>query len=173
MSTETSARPGTGSIGEGYAPGEGRPLTGYLVLSGTFVAAVGSGLAAARRSGRPLDRPHVADVVLAGLATQKLARLLAKDKVTSFLRAPFTRFEEKEGYGELRETPRGDGIRFAVGELLVCPFCLAQWVSGAFAVGWAFAPGPTRLLSAMWSAQAIADAAQLAYGTAEHRARRA
>jgi hypothetical protein len=54
----------------------------------------------------------------------------------------------------------------------VCPFCLAQWVSGGFAVGWAFAPGPTRLLSAMWSAQAIADAAQLAYGSAERQTRR-
>jgi hypothetical protein len=149
-----------------------RPLAGYLVLTGTFGVALGSGLAAARRSGRPLDRPGVADVVLAGLATQKLSRLLARDKVTAFMRAPFTRFERRAGHGEVEEHPRGDGLRYAIGELVVCPFCLAQWVSGGFAVGWAFAPGPTRLLSAMWSAQAIADAAQLAYGSAERQTRR-
>jgi hypothetical protein len=171
VSASAQAAPPEEPAVAGYAPGEDRPLAGYLVLTGTFAAALGSGLVAARRTGRELDRPSVADVVLAGLATQKLARLLARDRVTSFLRAPFTRFEKRAGHGELEEKPRGDGLRYAIGELIVCPFCLAQWVSGGFAVGWAFAPGPTRLLSAMWSAQAIADAAQLAYGSAERRAR--
>lgn len=157
----------------GDASGEERPLGGYLALTGTFAAALGSGLLAARLTGRKLDRPGTADVVLAGLATQKLARLLSKDKVTSFMRAPFTQLEGRAGHGELEERPRGKGLRYAIGELLLCPFCLAQWVSGGFAVGWALAPRPTRLLSAMWSAQAIADAAQLAYGTAERRARAA
>ena len=52
--------------------------------------------------------------------------------MTSFLRAPFTRFQESSGQGEVvEEEPCGHGLRLAVGELLVCPYCLAQWVATA------------------------------------------
>jgi hypothetical protein len=154
----------------GYAPGEQRPLAAYAVLSGSFFASLAAALAAARIAVLQLDRPAAADIVIYGLATQKVSRLLAKDKVTSFLRAPFTRFQESAGYGELEEAPRGGGLRYAVGELLVCPYCLAQWVVGAITIGAVFAPRTTRVLSAMWAAQAIADGAQLAYSAAEERA---
>jgi hypothetical protein len=153
----------------GYAPGEQRPLAAYAVLSGGFFAVLGGCLAAARATGRDIDRPSMADVVLHGLATQKLSRLIAKDKVTSVIRAPFTRFQEASGHGELEEAPRGDGLRYAVGELLVCPYCVAQWVAGAITVAHVFAPRTTRALSAMWAAQAIADGAQLVYSAAESR----
>jgi hypothetical protein len=155
---------------EGYAPGEDRPLGPYLVLTGAFGALFGGALLAARSRGLQVDRPGATDVLLAGLATQKVSRLLAKEKATSFIRAPFTRFEEPAGYGELEEAPRGTGMRYAIGELLVCPYCLAQWVAAGFGVGWVYAPGTTRLLAAIWSAQSVADAAQLAYSAAEQRA---
>jgi hypothetical protein len=153
----------------GYAPGEQRPLAAYAVLTAAFFAALGGSLAAARASGREIDRPGALDLVLHGLATQKVSRLIAKDKVTSFLRAPFTRYQEPAGHGELEEAPRGRGMQYAIGELLVCPYCLAQWVAGGFAVGHVFAPRTTRLLSAMWAAQAIADGVQLAYSAGEQQ----
>jgi hypothetical protein len=106
---------------------------------------------------------------LTGLATQKVSRLIAKDKVTSFLRAPFTRYQEPSGHGELSEQPRGTGMRYAIGELLVCPYCMAQWVVAGFAVGWVHAPRTTRLLAAMWAAQSVADGAQLAYSAGEQQ----
>jgi hypothetical protein len=155
---------------EGYAPEEERPLMSYAVLAGAFFTVLGGALAAARATGRDIERPGLADVALAGLATQKVSRLLAKDKVTSFLRAPFTRFQDSSGHGELEEAPRGDGLRYAVGELLVCPYCLAQWVAGGIAAGWVLAPRTTRLLSAMWAAQAIADGVQLAYSAGRQQA---
>jgi hypothetical protein len=154
---------------EGYSPSEERPLGSYFLVSAAFGVALAGTLAVAKRSGRELDRPGALDIVLAGLATQKVSRLLAKDKVTSFLRAPFTRFEEPSGHGELSEEPRSSGIRYAIGELLVCPYCLAQWVAGGFAVGWVYAPRTTRLLAAMWAAASVADGAQIAYSAAEQR----
>ena len=45
----------------------------------------------------------------------------------------------------------------------MCPHCLAQWVAAGFGIGWIFAPRTTRFLAAMWSAQSVADLAQLAY----------
>ena len=153
-----------------YAPGEGRPLAAYGVLTGAFLGGLAGALAAARATGREIERPGIADIVLGGLATQKVSRLIAKDKVTSFLRAPFTRFQDTAGHGELEEAPRGEGLRFAVGELLVCPYCMAPWVAGGLAVGHLFAPRTTRMLSAMWAAQAIADGVQLAYSAGEQQA---
>jgi hypothetical protein len=156
---------------DGYSPpDEQKPLGSYGALSAVFGAAFVGALTAAHRAGRPLPKEiGVTDVVLTGIATHKLSRLIAKDKVTSFVRAPFTRYQEPTGYGEIAEAARGEGMRYVVGELLICPYCLAQWIAGAFTVGHVAAPRLTRLLVSMWSAHAIADAAQLAYSAAEKR----
>jgi hypothetical protein len=155
-----------GTAGEAYAEdAEHRPLGGYAVLSGTLAAAFAGALAGAELPERLSGR----DIVLAGVATHKLSRLLAKDKVTSFLRAPFTRFQEPAGKGELEEQPRGTGLRLATGELLVCPYCVAQWIAAGFAVGYVRAPRLTRLLAGMYTAYAISDALQFAYLAAEER----
>jgi hypothetical protein len=170
MSTAQTDLPG--NLGSAYAESaeDQRPLAGYTVLSASFGVAMAGALLAARRSGRPLpEQIAPKDVVMAGIATHKVSRLIAKDKVTSFARAPFARFEEKAGHGELEEKVRGTGMRRAMGELMLCPYCLAQWVSGGFAVGYVFAPRLTRLLAGMWTIHAIADAAQLAYSAAEKR----
>jgi hypothetical protein len=58
----------------GYAPGEQRPLASYALLTAAFFGSLGGALAAARASGRELDRPALTDVVLYGLATQKVSR---------------------------------------------------------------------------------------------------
>jgi hypothetical protein len=156
---------------DGYAPpGEQRPLAGYALLTSIFSASFVGALVAAHRAGHRLpDDISAKDVILTGVATHKLSRLIARDKVTSVVRAPFTRFEGATGHAEVDETPRGSGLRLALGELLVCPYCLAQWIAGAFTVGHVAAPRVTRLLTAMWTAHAIADAAQLAYSAAERR----
>jgi hypothetical protein len=160
-----------GSLGADYAPDDDhRPLAGYSALSTAFGVALVGALAAARVTGRELpERLSTQDLVLAGIATHKISRLVAKDKVTSFVRAPFTRFQEKTGQGELEEAPRGRGLRQAIGELLVCPYCLAQWIAGGFAVGYVYAPRTTRLLAGLWTIHAIADGAQLAYSAAQQR----
>jgi hypothetical protein len=156
-------------IAQEYARGAQRPLGSYAVLTGAFVASFGGALVAARAAGREIDRPGLADVALTALATQKVSRLISKDKVTSFVRAPFTRFHDTAGHGELEEEARGEGLRFATGELLLCPYCISQWVVGGLAVGWVAAPRTTRFFSAMWAAQSVADGLQLMYSAGESR----
>lgn len=160
----------SGERTEGYAH-EHRPLRGYATLTSVFgVAFVGS-LIAAHRSGRPLPeavRPW--DVVTMGVATHKITRLIAKDRVTSWVRAPFVRYEEPAGHGEVTEQPRGSGLRLAVGELLVCPYCLGQWVAAGLGVGLVGAPRLTRLVSAIYTAETISDFLQIGYLAAEERA---
>jgi hypothetical protein len=160
-----------GAVGEDYARAdEHRPLGGYVALTGAFAAALGAAAAELRRSGRELpERIAAQDLLLAGVATHKISRLLAKDKVTSFLRAPFTEFQEPSGKGEIEEKPRGRGLRLATGELLVCPYCVAQWIAAGFAVGYVRAPRLTRLLAGMYTMYAISDGLQFAYLAADER----
>src|SRR3954447_23397443 len=108
---------------DGYAPGQERPLAAYAGLSAAFGAALAGALLGLKAAGRELPEcPSARDIALAGVATHKVSRLLAKDKVTSFLRAPFTEYQESSGQGELEESPRGRGLRLAGGEVLVCPY---------------------------------------------------
>jgi hypothetical protein len=155
----------------GYAPPEEkRPLGGYLLLTVLFQALVALGVLLLRRSGRALpERYPVSDVLLAAAATHKLARLIGKDKVTSFVRAPFTEYQGKGGPSEVEETPRGSGLRYAVGELLVCPYCLGLWISTGFGLGLAAAPRATRLVALVLSSLGISDFLQVAYKAAEQK----
>lgn len=154
----------------GYAH-EHRPLRGYATLTSVFGAAFAGSLIATHRSGRPLPeavRPW--DVVTMGVATHKITRLIAKDRVTSWVRSPFVRYEEPTGHGEVSEQPRGNGVRLAVGELLVCPYCLGQWVAAGMGVGLVASPRLTRLIAAIYTAETISDFLQLGYLAAEERA---
>jgi len=154
----------------GYSDQE-QPLAGRITLVAAFGASLAAAGLAARVTGHgPPERPHPADVAMVGLATHKLSRLLAKSKATSFLRAPFTEFEGSRGAGEVSERPRGHGVRRAVGELVVCPYCLSQWIAAGFTTGLVLAPRATRLVAASYSAQTLADFLQLAYRACDSRA---
>ncbi|HVD28282.1 MAG TPA: DUF1360 domain-containing protein [Mycobacteriales bacterium] len=156
---------------EAYRAGEERPLGSYLATMGTYGASVAALVGAGALAGKRLpDRISPYDLVLLGVATHKLSRLVAKDTVTAPLRAPFTEFAGPQGQGELHEEVRGHGARHTVGELITCPFCLAQWVATAFTAGLVFAPRATRLVAGTFSTVAISDALQNVYAFLQRKA---
>ena len=147
-----------------------RPIGGYAVLSNGFAGAVGGAAVGLRASGKQLPSGFgIGDVVLGGVATHKLSRLLTKDKITSFLRVPFTEYQGPGGPGEVEEKPRGAGVRHAVGELLTCPYCLGLWVAAAYGLGLVSAPRTTRLAGYVLTALTISDSLQIAYKAAEEK----
>jgi hypothetical protein len=153
---------------EEYAGGEPRPLGSYVGAMAVYGAGV-LGLTALgrRRHVAPPERVAPWDLFTVAVATHKLSRMLAKDAVTSPLRAPFVRFEGQSGPAELSETVRTDNaVRHGVGELLTCPYCLAQWVATGFVAGLVLAPRATRLAAATFSAVAASDFLQVAYSRA-------
>ena len=168
--TQTTPRADDGPY-TGYAePHERPPFKSYASFAALLNAGVGAALIAARRSGRELpDRVDAGDLALMGVASHKISRLVSKDKVTSFARAPFTEFQEKGGPAEVEERPRGTGARRAIGELLVCPYCLGLWVSAGLHVGMLFAPRMTRFVASIFGALTISDFLQIAYRAAEDR----
>ncbi len=148
----------------GYKRPDG-PLASYATLVGIFNAAFAGFLLLTNRSNKAIpERVGLADIALLGLATHKLSRLLAKDWVTSFLRAPFTEYQGSAGPGEVNEKPRGTGMQLALGELLTCPFCMGQWVAAFFGYGLVLAPRVTRLVGSIFVMLTISDFLHLAYG---------
>ncbi|GAA4075684.1 DUF1360 domain-containing protein [Nonomuraea soli] len=139
-----------------YQHGPLAPYLRILAVYGGAVAATAAIAALTRR--RPPDRLGLLDLAVMGVCTHKVSRLIAKDPVTSPLRAPFTRFKGVSGPAELKEEPRSP-----VGELLACPFCLAQWTATGYAAGLVFAPRITRLVGSTMTAVAMSDWLQLAY----------
>lgn len=151
-----------------YAHGRHRPLGSYAGLMGMYAVGVGGLAGLVKKSGRPLpDQIGTKDLLLISVATHKLSRLLAKDPVTSPLRAPFTRFEGRSGPAELEEETRGTGPQKAVGELITCPFCVGQWVATGFVFGLLMSPRATRAVASMFGALTMADFLQFAYAATE------
>ena len=153
-----------------YEGDSDRPLGGFLAIMGVYAMGVGGAVVVLRRGGQPLpQKVELVDLALVTVATHKLSRLLAKDPVTSPLRAPFTRFEGTSGPAELREKVRGSGFCKAMGALVTCPFCLGLWVATGFAFSLVVAPRATRLAASVLTAVAGADALQLAYAALEDK----
>ncbi|MET9773275.1 DUF1360 domain-containing protein [Streptomyces sp. NPDC006367] len=154
-----------------YGADDDTPLAGYATLATVFAAGAGLFAAVARRRGVRLpDTVPPWDVLLLGTATFKASRLLTKDKVTSFLRAPFTRRERDSNANEVMDSARGDGMRRAVGDLVSCPFCTSAWVAGGLVGTYAVEPRAGRLLSAGLTAVALSDWLQYAWSLTEQRA---
>ena len=155
-----------------YTDGEARPLGADLGAMGLYVGLVSAAATAVRASRAELpDRIPFGDAALMTVATFRLARRIAKDPVTAPLRAPFVRFEGPSGHAEVAEEVREHGgVKHAVGELLTCPFCLAQWVGTGFVFGYVTAPRATRLAALTMTMVAGSDVLQFAYDAIQNGA---
>jgi hypothetical protein len=156
-------------VSAGYS-NDGQPLRAYATLTVIFGSSMGAALLGAARRRRLPDRIPIADIAAMALATHKIARLVTKDSVTSWFRAPFVHLEEKSGTNSLEERPRGEGLRRSVGELVSCPECTGQWVAGGLLAGMLHAPRTTRAVTSLYSALALADLLQFVYAGVKSRA---
>ncbi|MFF9097955.1 MULTISPECIES: DUF1360 domain-containing protein [unclassified Streptomyces] len=151
-----------------YDDGGEVPLGGYAALATTFTTGAALFAALAHRRGvRPPEQVPPWDVALLGTAVFKASRLISKDKITSFLRAPFTRRTEQGEGSEVMDAPRGGGAQRAVGDLVSCPFCVSAWVAGVLVGSYAVTPRGTRLVCAGLTALTAADWLQYAWTWAQ------
>jgi hypothetical protein len=147
-----------------YSPEEPKPLGGYAILLLVFhalVVLIGA-LRLRSRRGWPEQIP-AQDIALLSVGTFKLSRLITKDKVTSAIRAPFTEYEGSGGPAEVEEKPRGQGLHRAIGELLVCPYCIAQWVATGLLAAYVWQPRATRTVASLFAIVTGADYMQQAW----------
>ena len=143
---------------DGYAPDTERPLAGYATLVAGYAGGAAAFALSLRAANKHLpDRIPATDLLLMGVATHKISWIAAKDRVTSFLRAPLTRYQGPDGTSDVVETPRGHGLRLAAGELAICPFCLGQWVASGMLAGYTVDPRAGRYVASLFSVLTLSD----------------
>ena len=127
---------------------EERPLPHYAALAGTFWAVFGAFLVASRD--RLPEEVPFRDVSLVALSTYKLSRVIAKEEITTFVRAPVT--EDAEA-----QEPKREGAARVLGELVTCPYCIGLWISSALSFSLVRFPRETRFATAIFGAYGLAD----------------
>ena len=138
-------------------------LAEYGLLMTLFIAAV-AGLTTAANAQKLLPRKFgLLDLALLGIATHKLSRLVAKDRITGIIRAPFVSYRRSSGEGEVEEEPRGRGFQRGIGTLISCPYCVGPWCATALGFGMLFAPRITRFFASILTSVAISDFLHRAY----------
>lgn len=125
----------------------------YALLSLTY----GSLLAALAYTTRRRAGNAEPELVPLTAATFALSKLIAKEKVETWVRTPFVQ-EDVAG-----RPPKGRGMRYAVGELLTCTRCLGAW-SALGLVGLRMAsPEVGRTVTAVLAASAGSDLLQAGF----------
>lgn len=98
------------------------------------------------RQGHQALNLSILDAILLILATMRLGRMIAYDRVAEPLRAPFAQtVPDETGAGESVE-PRGEGIQQTIGQLITCPICAGTWIAAILVYGLYVFPGPARVL---------------------------
>lgn len=125
----------------------------YAALSATYGTLLGTVVLAARdRGGEPVlgrDLPQL------GLAAFALSKLIAKEKVETWVREPFI--------DEASREPKGSGMRYAMGELLSCTRCLGAWSSLGLVALRVTRPREARMVTAVLATSALNDFLQTSF----------
>ncbi|HZQ89364.1 MAG TPA: DUF1360 domain-containing protein [Gaiellaceae bacterium] len=136
------------------------PYPAYAAITATFGAGLATASALARLLGRDPRDDTALDLLVLGVATFKAARTIARDEVTSFLRAPFVEGEAHAGGEEPKES--GD-LQQAIGELVTCSRCIGTWAAAGLAATQILAPRTGRLLTWTLAAAGANDFLQAAF----------
>jgi hypothetical protein len=142
-------------------------LAEYATLLAFFLTSVAAVTRTAAANDRFPRRFGLLDLALLGIATHKLSRIVAKDRITGILRAPFVCYIRSAGAGEVEEEPRGRGIQRGIGHLISCPYCMGPWCATALGFGFLFAPRVTRFFAGVLVSIAASDFLHRAYAAAK------
>ena len=143
------------------------PYESYAAIMVTF----GGLLALAGALGKRLERDARCDTwldfALISAASFKAARTLARDPVTSPLRAPFVEGEAHDGEDE--EPVREGGMQQAIGELVTCTRCVGTWAAAGLATTHVIAPRFGRMLTLALGTAGVNDFLQTAFVALNHK----
>ncbi len=140
--------------------GETRPTqpADYGALNAVYGMLLG-GLVAVTRNGAARSEPiGGAELVPIGAATFALAKVVAKERIGTWVREPFA-----EDASDAGATPKGRRLRRAVGELVTCTRCVGAWSALAVVGVRMGSPPAGRVVTAVLAASALNDFLQAAF----------
>lgn len=134
--------------------------SGYVLLTGLF----NLGLALFCFRKRP-DQLKLTDWGMLVLATFRMSRLVAYDKVMQTYRSPVVEtVPHDSGAGETTQAKSGTtGLKRAIGEMISCPICNGTWIAAALVYGVCLVPNYTRTLMTVMSAVGAAEILQAGF----------
>ena len=97
------------------------------------------------------------DLLLLGLSSFRMGRMIAFEGVAAPLREPFTETRDDASGAGQTVVATGEGARHVVGELMSCPICAGTWVAAGLVYGLHLMPRPTRVLLAIMSTTGVAE----------------
>lgn len=127
----------------------GRPYAYYAFLITVYNGIFAGFLYAYRRWSHPLERLTPLDLTLLGLATLRMSKLVSEDEITSVIRRPVIAVEGHDRH------PRGRGLRWAIGKLVLCPTCTGTWVAAMLTYALHLWPRYTRPFLAILAASGM------------------
>ena len=132
----------------------------YAVVEACFLAAL-AGVAALTRRRESNGEPAIPlrELPLLAAGTFALADVIAKEKVSTWLREPFV----EEGADHKPVRPEGSGLRYAVGELLTCTRCVGTWSALALVGLRTASPAAGRTVSTVLALAGANDVLQSAF----------
>ena len=136
----------------------------YAALSAGYGTLLGAILLGAREQPDQMSRDELPAL---GLATFALSKLIAKEKVETWVREPFVE-ETPQG-----RRPKGRGLRYAVGELLTCSRCVGAWSSLGLVALRVTRPREAKVVTAVLATSALNDFLQTGFTWACEQSNRA
>jgi hypothetical protein len=128
----------------------------YAALSAGYGALLGAIVLGARERPGGWDA-YLEEIPALGLATFALAKLIAKEKVETWVREPFVE-ETPEG-----RRPKGRRLRYVVGELLTCTRCVGAWSSLGLVALRVTRPREAKVVTAVLATSALNDFLQTGF----------
>ena len=125
-----------------------RPLPEYAALAAAFWAVFALFLATNGR--RIPERIPFGDLARIALASYKISRVVAKEEVTAFVRAPVTDDPDAQ-------KPKPRGMARVLGELVTCPYCMGLWLASGLSYSLVLFPRQTRFATTIFGAYGVAD----------------
>jgi len=96
----------------------------YAIVEAVFAAGLAGLSVLTRRREAGGDRAiPLHELPVLAVATFALADVVAREKVSTWLREPFV----EEGADHKPVRPKGSGMRYTLGELLTCTRCVGTW----------------------------------------------
>lgn len=122
-----------------------RPYGYYALLIAVYQALYAIFLMAYRGRKHRLESLSPLDLLMLGLATLRISKVISEDEITAVVRRPLVSAENGQ------TQPRGGGLRQALGKLVLCPTCTGTWVAAFLGYGLHLFPRSTRPLLAIMS----------------------